>query len=602
MSVFANYTNDGQNSEQLMFSVAAQRRHPEYNQKLKHWIFCQETYDGGRQWFVNNVHKYIKEGDREFELRRERSFRFNHTREVVNLLTKYLYKEGAIRNMDNAPDCIKKYWCHSMLYGGDINTLMKAACSQSSITGDAWIITDTTADEAINTVSENGGKDRVYSYIVKPQDMLDFAYDSTGDLAWILFRVASRDDQDPFVSDPTIRENYIIWTKTNFYVMQEVIIKQEYGVTSSAAMSYGLGTPDSVYKPKFRLIKSGENKIGVIPAVRVPHIQDGNVYCKNGLIDDIVYLDRANANYCSNLDAIIQDQTFSQLVMPASGLDTGSAQEGDAERKILDMGTKRIFTYSSDATVGPNFISPDASQAKLIIEVMQTIVNEIYHSIGLAGERTSTDNGIGSQSSSGAAKAYDFDRLNAMLKSKADIMELVENQLVNMVLLWNGQKVIDNSENDDNTLVKYPDTYDVRGLPDEFDIAQNLMVVQAPDTVRRQQMTNLVEKLFPKLKQGLRDEMTKDIQSWPTTAVEQAQQMMRVTAENGNATGVIRDTMQPPVGGQPGGNPESQVVQPGETGDQTEKSPSNTPKSQQTPSKRLKGSKNPKQSKQGQAS
>jgi hypothetical protein len=38
------------------------------------------------------------------------------------------------------------------------------------------------------------------------------------------------------------------------------------------------------------------------------------------LIADIAYLDRAAANYLSNLDAIIQDQTFSQLVIPAEAL------------------------------------------------------------------------------------------------------------------------------------------------------------------------------------------------------------------------------------------------------------------------------------------
>ena len=48
--------------------------------------------------------------------------------------------------------------------------------------------------------------------------------------------------------------------------------------------------------------------------------QSESPYFSPSLIDDIAYLDRAVANYLSNLDAIIQDQTFSQLAIPVQSL------------------------------------------------------------------------------------------------------------------------------------------------------------------------------------------------------------------------------------------------------------------------------------------
>ncbi|EIX4100789.1 hypothetical protein MJ664_004235, partial [Cronobacter sakazakii] len=70
-----------------------ERRHPEYLKKKEHWDFLASTYAGGRAWFTDNIFRYFKEGDQEFKERLERAYRFNHTREVVNLINKYLFKE-----------------------------------------------------------------------------------------------------------------------------------------------------------------------------------------------------------------------------------------------------------------------------------------------------------------------------------------------------------------------------------------------------------------------------------------------------------------------------------------------------------------------------
>jgi hypothetical protein len=80
------------------------------------------------------------------------------------------------------------------------------------------------------------------------------------------------------------------------------------------------------------------------------------------MIDDIAYLDRAVANYLSNLDAIIQDQTFSQLAMPAQQLLPGE----DAYRS-----SSRWAPSASSPTTArwrqARILSPDPKQAQLIL-------------------------------------------------------------------------------------------------------------------------------------------------------------------------------------------------------------------------------------------
>ncbi|MBO6507499.1 MAG: hypothetical protein JJ979_03270, partial [Roseibium sp.] len=228
-------------------------------------------------------------------------------------------------------------------------------------------------------------------------------------------------------------------------------------------------------------------------------------YSSPSLINDIAYLDRAVANYLSNLDAIIQDQTFSQLAMPAQGLLPGET----AYDQMKEMGTKRIFIYDGSGSGKPEYLSPDPKQAGVIIEVINKIVSEIYHTIGMAGERTKQDNAVGIDNSSGVAKAYDFERVNSLLASKAASLENAENSLVELVCLWSGEEV------PKDELVKYPENFDVRSLADEFAIAEQLALIDAPDGVRREQMKQVIDKLFPRLKKELREEMEKQLEDWP---------------------------------------------------------------------------------------
>src|SRR5205085_359633 len=138
--------------------------------------------------------------------------------------------------------------------------------------------------------------------------------------------------------------------------------------------------------------------LGIVPIFPADHLDSEELYSSLGLIDEVAYLDRAVANYLSNLDVIIQDQTFSQLAIPFQGLlpsenngdpeDDGSSDE---QNHIQQMGTRRVFAYNAEGGAPPSFLSPDVKQAQLILQTVTKVVGEIYHSIGMAGERTKED-------------------------------------------------------------------------------------------------------------------------------------------------------------------------------------------------------------------
>ncbi|QIG69070.1 hypothetical protein EVB78_037 [Rhizobium phage RHph_N1_15] len=472
------------------------RRHPDYARSIGHWRFLEKTYEGGRAWFDENIFPYHKEGDKEFAARVQRAYRFNHTREVVDLVQKYLFKGAITRNTDNAPDAVKTFWESATLQNFRIDQLMRSAGASSSIKGRVAIVVDTNAREgAISVAEAKKSKRKIYAYPVDAADLLDYAYDEEGDggLLWVKVREHFRDDADPILGTGEVTTRVRLWTRHDWTLFeeQEETEKQVRGRKKVAT--------------KIVILDQGAHDVGRVPIVFLDHIITDNPYRTPGLIDDIAYLDRAIANYLSNLDAIIQDQTFSQLAMPAQNLLPGD----DGYNALIEAGTKRIFTYDGGLGSGkPEYISPDPKQANVILTVINKIINEIYHTIGLAGERTKEDNAVGIDNSSGVAKAYDFERVNSLLTAKGQSCEKVENELVELVCLWAG---IDAPA---EKLVKYPETYDVMRLMDDLAVAEQLATIMAPAEVRREQLRIMVNKLFPRLKADIKAKMEKDINKW----------------------------------------------------------------------------------------
>lgn len=477
-----------QTEEQKRLRTLIERRHPKYTEKKDHWEFLEDTYEGGREWFEDNIFRYVKEGDKEFAERKRRAYRFNHTREVVDLLNKYLFRQNITRNDVDAPESVKEFWKKTTRNGLGISDFSRQISRASSTFGRIAIVIDSNVPAGQNISRAEAKKNGygTYGYIVRPTHLLDYSFDDRGDLNWALIQETYRDDSDPLSGEASdMKARWRLWTKAEWMLIEEE--------------SVGKGK-----KKRLKVSKRGEHGLGVCPVIIHDNIITDEEWCSQALIDDIAYLDRAVANYLSNLDAIIQDQTFSQLAMPAQGLMPGE----DNYNKMLEMGTKRVFLFDGEGGSVPMYISPDVKQAQVIVTTIQKIINEIYHTVGLAGERTKEDNAVGIDNSSGVAKAYDFERVNSLLAAKADALQITENRIAKLVAKWNSDDIEDD-------LVSYPDDFDTRGLYDEFDIAARLLLIEAPDEVRREQMSQVIHKLFPQASKEVKKRFEESLKEWP---------------------------------------------------------------------------------------
>lgn len=472
-------------------------RHPGYDEC--HWDIVEATYVGGRGWFKDNIHRYFKEGLREFRDRVARAHRVNHTRQVVDTVNKYLFRVPVDRKVDDAPECLKDFWKKATRDGEPIDSLMNEVSTESSKFGKPWVVVDNNmpaelADKKITKSAQKRLNFRVYAYVVDPRDVLNFSISEDGVLNWVLIRELWRDDADPFASDMHPQYRYRLWTQQEW-----VLFKRVGKVDNKAAHAVDYDS-------------HGTHGLGVVPCVPCDHVITRNRWKTPSMVDDIVYMDKAVANYASNMDAIIQDQTFSQLAIPAQGLMPGTT----AYKQMLEMGMKRAFLYDAEGGSAPTFISPDVKQVEVIAQTISSITNQIYQGVGLSGERSKTDNAIGQDNSSGVAKAYDFEKINALLHSKSKRLEKIEFRISEIVCAYWDQA----EKNSFEELIKYPTNFDVKGLYDEFEAARNLFEINAPEEIRREQMILLMEKLFPRMSKETVNRVTGSLKDWPKDPVE----------------------------------------------------------------------------------
>jgi hypothetical protein len=470
------------------------RKHPDYDAKAVHWAFLNETYESPRGWFQKNLFKFVREGDATYAGRLERAYRFNHTREVVDLVNKYLFKHAPGRN-PNVPEEVLRFRSKATLSGLSLEQFERQVARKASIYGRVYVVLDNNAQEGeiVTKADEKKGNVRLYAYIVTPEQMKDCGFDKDGNYNWILIEEKHRDDDDPFDSTGDVVSKYRLWTKDEWYLFAS--------------------KTDGNKEQTVELEDYGHHGLGVVPVIKCDHIESDNKYAVPALIEDIAYLDRTVANYCSNLDQIINDQTFSQLTLPASGLLSGISStistvdpnDPDVLKKrqeIINLGTSQILLYDGENGSPPAYISPDPKQAELIITTIKQIINE----------RTKQDNSMGIDNSSGVAKAFDFERVNALLSAKANSMQAFSNRLENMVRIYHGASLDDIDESEIN--VEYSTNFDVRGLNDELAIANQFSLLAVPMELRRIQLKDIVDKMYPMLEDAERKKIESAIDKW----------------------------------------------------------------------------------------
>ncbi len=449
------------------------RRHPKYGDYEGLWTFFLESYLGGQKYIDKNLFQYLKEGDEEFKQRKERAYRENHTKRVVDLILSYLFKEVAERQSDNS--YVEKLWVNFDGKGKSVYQFMKAAALFSSVFGRVYIVCDKLPlpkERATGTQLDNLNPEAMpYCYLVYPGDVLDIAFDGVKNILWALILERKRDDEDPYLSTGDVKERYRLWLPGEWILFDDHANE----------------------------IDRGKTNLGRVPIV-ILDSEEQDDYTGQSIVSDIAYLDRSIMNNWSRLDVIVNDQTFSQLIFPVEGLPADIVNDKKLRDEFLTLATNRILLYSAQAQAAPQFISPDATQADFILRMIEQQVKQLYASIGLQAE-TATEV---SDRASGVAKAYDFEKVNKLLAGKADNCEEAEKEILEIFRGWMGGI-------DFEAKIDYPDEFDTRSLFDEIELAQELTALGISETFTKELHKSVAEKIMPKADERVMEKIKQEI-------------------------------------------------------------------------------------------
>ena len=175
-----------------------------------------------------------------------------------------------------------------------------------------------------------------------------------------------------------------------------------------------------------KVIDQGEYNLGRVPVVRL-HI--AKPLTPTDTSSDSFFYDLAGLNWALyNLDSeqreLVRAQTFAILALPVAD---------DAEReklKDLTIGTENALTYNPTGGGKPEFIAPPPDPIQLYAEKMASVVKDIYRVANLEF--------VGGVQQSGVALSFHFQEANSSLGGMAEMGEAAENEIADLVYLWQG--------------------------------------------------------------------------------------------------------------------------------------------------------------------
>jgi hypothetical protein len=353
--------------------------HPAYKANAARWERWQAAYYGGAGYVQQALESHRLENSRDFVRRLERATLLNYVRPICDTYANYLFRPAWKVELPPGVGFLAR---DADRRGTPLLDFAKSLLPIAAAVGFAPIGVDepaVTADEVPRNLAERAAMGvRPYLYFIDPLDLRDWDVDADGTLTMALVRERS-------------------WRR------------RAGGEEKEGATIYRLWTAERCVMLDERGTELGEvaNRAGVVPIVALKFRDVGDPIIGQGLGQDLEPIQAHILNLSSLLSEVFFRQTFSQLVAE------GSAEEYGENGDIARLGTASIFLYP-EGRKPPGYISPDASQARLLMEQIDRAIDEIYRLANLS--RGSVRDGA---KQSGISKAYDFLDTNQALSDVA---------------------------------------------------------------------------------------------------------------------------------------------------------------------------------------
>lgn len=450
------------------------REHPDYVASKAVWKRYRHLYAGGEQ-FRANAAEYLVRRSREpgevyFE-RLNRVFYENYIGSIIDWFTATLIRREPVIHFDGLTDATGAFYdlfiqnCN--LKGTTLAQFFRGQMEQTLIYGKSYFVVDfpRVADTLANRGEEDAsGRSRAYLVDYSPEEVINWSYDPSGRLEWVVIRTSSL-RQASVKDDSWKRETrWIYYDRTTFEIYTQ------------AARTSG--------EAPIELVAEGQH--GFASQNRVPvfemHVSDGLWLMNKGALLQLEHFNKSNAlSWALTMGlfatpVIYSEREWNQIV---------------GESYYIQLAPEDRFAWAE----------PEGHTYQIASDNLVRLKEEIYRVCYLISQAGGP---AGNMVQSGLSKQRDFGVTQEILRSYGDT---AKDTIRNML------EAIASARQDNLTLdVSGLDEFDIGDFSAELSDAKGLLDLGIQsETLKRQLFKSIALKYFSDSRQEIKNRIAAEI-------------------------------------------------------------------------------------------
>lgn len=410
--------------------------------------------------FDTYLDRYPREDSPKFARRIEVAHYPGYVEAIVDLLLSYVLKREMAR--EGIPKQITD-WAQDVDGSGTSwdEMLENTLIPRAALLGWIPLLIDADATPEGTTKAQTQGS-RVRALPLFPANLLDWETDESGHFVWAKVRLDYTKRDGP-LGDERKEQHYHLWSRTT--VRKFVVVDDGRGQRVES---------DGGEQP---------NPFGFVPLSIWRHKPSPDDAVRGlGMVDGIASQVRRLFNLLSELDEHMRQQVFALLQVPQSPNATGGTE--------LQLGTDNALPLPHESKHEYKYIAPPASVADTYETRIAATVDEIYR---LA--RSENDRGKAVSSTSGVARAYEFEKTNRRLGDFAKQLARAERRTYHVL----GRVMGLDDKALEGTMVTAPTDFKVEDLATALENATQAITLGIGGTAEARIKQRVVDKMLPNL-------------------------------------------------------------------------------------------------------
>lgn len=468
------------------------RTSPLWDEYSGQWSFYLSAYEGGPDFACGeNIFKHIRENQEDFNDRVKRLHNINYCEPIIDFYTNFIFTESIERNGGKNADWYNTFCKDVNRRGDSVDDFMRDVSDDMQIFGMSYILVDAPqapTKEMVSKADEEALGIRPYWVLVKPEEITDWVVDEFGAYLYV--------KRKQYTTRIDGAMNVLSVERYTEYTPEEIVVSE-----------IDITTPG---KPRYLGRQVLVNELRRVPLVVARHKRSKkDPYMGLSFLRDFAFNNREIMNLTSLLQEFLYRQAFNILTMQ---VDTNGLPQQEGSDTII--GANNILEFPKDAD-RPDYIYPPAEPARFIQDERSRIQQEMFR----RAAQDTLNELFNGEKASGFSQAQSFSKTVPFISSRADILETVENQLMQLTMEmmskdWDGK-------------IKYKDRYELTNLTDALTQLQILVRdLQLPsEEFVKQELKRMVREFDGKLPVDVRTKIEKEIEdsdfdTWKKTQKE----------------------------------------------------------------------------------